>query len=163
MLVLRIDERANVVGANAAAGRWHLVPLAGPCHRIVAARDRFGKPICSADCVRLAFSGLARAPNSHAAIVGGRAVELQCHRTADEVVVVIRDTEPKPPPGGQRLTPRELEVMRLVATGMTTLQVAAALRIKASTVRAHVEHVRQKLCAHTRAQAVVEAIKTGQI
>ena len=39
------------------------------------------------------------------------------------------------------LTPRELEVLRLVAQGQSTKQIAMALNIKVSTVKAHMAHV----------------------
>jgi DNA-binding CsgD family transcriptional regulator len=62
-----------------------------------------------------------------------------------------------PPPGGEPpppplLTARETEVARLVATGATNRQIAAALYISPKTVAAHVEHILTKLGAARRAE-----------
>jgi DNA-binding CsgD family transcriptional regulator len=50
------------------------------------------------------------------------------------------------------LSQRELEVARLVATGMTNREIAAALTIAPKTAAAHVEHIRTKLGVSRRAQ-----------
>ena len=60
-------------------------------------------------------------------------------------------SEPDPPPGG-RLSARELEVARLVATGATNREIAAALTIAPKTVAAHIEHILAKLGVARRAQ-----------
>ncbi|MCC7007370.1 MAG: response regulator transcription factor [Acidobacteria bacterium] len=57
------------------------------------------------------------------------------------------------------LTPRELEVMRLVALGKSNKQIAAALEIGEQTVKSHVAHVLDKLQVESRGQVVVEAIR----
>ncbi|WP_297344635.1 response regulator transcription factor [Amnibacterium sp.] len=50
------------------------------------------------------------------------------------------------------LSARELEVARLVATGATNRQIAAALEIAPRTASAHIEHILRKLGAARRAQ-----------
>ncbi|HEY0374528.1 MAG TPA: helix-turn-helix transcriptional regulator [Amnibacterium sp.] len=50
------------------------------------------------------------------------------------------------------LSARELEVARLVATGATNRQIAAALEIAPKTASAHIEHILRKLGAARRAQ-----------
>lgn len=57
------------------------------------------------------------------------------------------------------LTPRELEVVRLVALGKSNKEIAAALDIGEQTVKSHVTHVLGKLQAENRAQVVVEALR----
>lgn len=52
------------------------------------------------------------------------------------------------------LTPREAEVLDLVARGLTNGEIAARLVISAATVRTHLEHVFEKLDVHTRTGAV---------
>jgi NarL family two-component system response regulator LiaR len=59
------------------------------------------------------------------------------------------------------LTPREVEVLRLVAQGQNNQQVARNLSISVSTVKRHVRHIREKLGACDRVQAVVRAIELG--
>jgi two-component system nitrate/nitrite response regulator NarL len=62
-----------------------------------------------------------------------------------------------------RLTAREVEVLRLVADGLTGSQIADRLFISLSTVKAHVRNVREKLGVHDRAAAVAEAMRSGLI
>jgi DNA-binding CsgD family transcriptional regulator len=60
-----------------------------------------------------------------------------------------------------QLTPRELEVLRLLATGMGTTQIAATLSISRITARNHVTNVMEKLGATSRVQAVALASQHG--
>jgi DNA-binding NarL/FixJ family response regulator len=59
------------------------------------------------------------------------------------------------------LTPRELEVLRLVAQGKTNREIAARLMIAPGTVKLHVEHIISKLDVSDRTQAAVRAIQFG--
>jgi DNA-binding CsgD family transcriptional regulator len=52
------------------------------------------------------------------------------------------------------LTPREMEVLNLIARGMRTLEIARALFISPSTTKVHVRHILEKLGVRTRAEAV---------
>jgi DNA-binding NarL/FixJ family response regulator len=61
------------------------------------------------------------------------------------------------------LTPRELEVLRLLALGHTNRQVAEELVISLGTAKNHVEHIRVKLGSSDRTQAVVRALELGLI
>ena len=62
-------------------------------------------------------------------------------------------------PRPAQLTERELEVLELVAQGLTNRQVAARLFISTGTVRTHLEHVYEKLGVRTRAGAVAAAFR----
>ena len=59
------------------------------------------------------------------------------------------------------LSARELEVLALVATGLTNKEIAAALTVSRSTVKTHLEHILQKLQATDRTQAAVTALTHG--
>jgi DNA-binding CsgD family transcriptional regulator len=61
------------------------------------------------------------------------------------------------------LTARELEVLALIASGLTDPEVAVALTVSVATVRTHVRHVRTKLGVRSRAHAVAVAIRAGMI
>lgn len=61
------------------------------------------------------------------------------------------------------LTPRERDVLRLLARGAGTPEMARELRISATTVRNHVQHLLEKLGAHNRLQAVSEALRLGLV
>jgi len=65
--------------------------------------------------------------------------------------------------GGGDLTPRELEVLRLVALGRANKDIASALGIGEETVKSHVAHLLAKLQVENRAQAIVQALKRGLV
>jgi len=61
------------------------------------------------------------------------------------------------------LTPREIDVLRLVARGMTNREVGQELGISHRTVQGHLASVYDKLDASSRTEAVTEALKRGWI
>jgi PAS domain S-box-containing protein len=63
----------------------------------------------------------------------------------------------------QRLTPRELEVLALAATGLAGPGIAERLVISPSTVKTHFENLYEKLGVSDRAAAVAEALRSGLI
>ncbi|HLT15391.1 MAG TPA: response regulator transcription factor [Acidimicrobiales bacterium] len=58
-----------------------------------------------------------------------------------------------------RLTERELEVLKLVAQGLTNRDIAAELYISENTVKNHVRNILEKLHLHSRMEAVVYAVR----
>jgi len=59
------------------------------------------------------------------------------------------------------LTPRELEVIRIIARGSSNQRVGEALNITEGTVKTHVSHILEKLEAGDRTEAVVKALQMG--
>ena len=64
-------------------------------------------------------------------------------------------------PGPHSLTRREIEVLRLVARGTGTDQIASGLGISIHTVRNHIRSLRGKLDAKTKLEAVITAMRHG--
>jgi DNA-binding NarL/FixJ family response regulator len=63
--------------------------------------------------------------------------------------------------GGDQLTPREVEVLRLVARGMSNGEIASELFIGEATVKTHLLHVFDKLGVSDRTAAVTTALQRG--
>ncbi|MER6982680.1 helix-turn-helix transcriptional regulator, partial [Streptomyces carpinensis] len=64
-------------------------------------------------------------------------------------------------PGADTLTPRELEVWRLVAAGLSNGEIAAHLYLGEATVKTHVSRLIAKLGARDRIQLVVLGYESG--
>jgi DNA-binding CsgD family transcriptional regulator len=66
-----------------------------------------------------------------------------------------------PEPAIASLSARERQILRLLANGSRTREIATALSIAPSTARNHVQHVLQKLDVHTKTAAVAFALRHG--
>ncbi|MFE9389760.1 response regulator [Streptomyces sp. NPDC006784] len=84
-----------------------------------------------------------------------RLIERFTHRDVPETVAPHRDLS--------GLTARELEVLRLLATGLTNAELASRLFLSPTTVKTHVGRILSKLNLRDRVQAVVFAYETGLI
>lgn len=69
----------------------------------------------------------------------------------------------KAPESPLALTPREIEVLRLLTLGRSNKQIARELRVGEETVKTHVSNILGKLKAASRTQAALHAIRTGLV
>jgi DNA-binding NarL/FixJ family response regulator len=79
---------------------------------------------------------------------------------------LLRHFQPMPAPAASddpHLTPRETEVLRLTAKGLTLAEVAEALSISRHTVSGYLKDIYRKLSVSTRAEAALEAARLGLV
>jgi non-specific serine/threonine protein kinase len=99
-----------------------------------------------------------------AAWAGGRAMRLEeAIAAASGVAVPTTPGIPSPPAAGGGLTPREREVLRLIAEGHSDREIAAALFISPKTAGNHVTSILAKLGVSSRAAAVARAYRDGLV
>jgi DNA-binding NarL/FixJ family response regulator len=132
----------------------------------VAAWDALGQPYPAA--VALTYGARAalttRAPREAASRLRRAAViarQLGAVPLAEEAAGLTRRAGAGPDAGGAGLTARELEVLRLVATGQSNREIAAALFISPKTASVHVSNILGKLGAATRTEAAARAHELG--
>jgi len=176
----RAAERLLRIDASDVMGRC--------CHEVVAGHDQFGNLYCGDDCPirRMARHGVPICPFRldlgcgsgdrlpfyvSIVVVGGVPehglflVHLLEPAYGDADQLPGTDTLEAPRFSNarrvQRLTPREVEVLRMIGEGVGTDEVAALLGISNATVRNHVQSCLRKLEAHNRIEAVRLAERLG--
>lgn len=181
-----VDSRDRVVSwspdAEALFGHAASSAVGSRLQDLLDGRDRFGNRVCHDACwVRDAL----------AAGESVRRYELDTRHAGGERLRVVVDVQPtargwtyrflpdrrserqrapappaaevRPPAATFVLTQRERDVLRLLARGAGTVEIAREMGISATTVRNHVQNLLGKLGAHNRLQAVSVALRHGLV
>jgi len=118
---------------------------------------------CRRGCVmELLASGMDCSEHGHFKL-DSKCHNINCVPVNGMVVSTLSPTNGESPKVWQSLSPRERDVLLLLADGETSSSVATRLGICESTVRAHVEKMRNKLNANTRAAVVAEGFRLGYL
>lgn len=161
--LLRVDRRGIVVAASEAAVGMLGQAVGRPCNAVLGVRTRDGCDACGISCTATRPGAQVAVRRLEGAVVRGHVAHVTCTRVGDETVVQLVDTGLGAKRFPERLTRRERQVLEQVARGLTNDAIAAELGVRPPTVRTHVEHLRAKLGAATRAEAVAIATAIGEL
>jgi len=146
----RLETAARLLGASSAILAAADIPKRSP---ILADEER------TTVAIRQALGDVA----FEAAFSAGSVLPLEAALAEANALLAELAETPEPPapisPGG--LSPRELEVLRLVAAGRTDREIADTLFIARTTASDHVSHILSKLDVSTRAEATAWAVRNG--
>ena len=171
------DAKMRIIHWNAAVERLTGVPaseaLGRPCWDVLRGADERGGVVCHAGCsgARLAREGWP-VPCHRMVIRSGEGTKrvlastISMRREGAEPIIlhVLRGIEPLPDGDRRcvvRLTPRQLEVVRLLADGIPAKVIARQLGIAEVTVRNHIHATLRQLRCHSQLAAVAEARRLG--
>lgn len=180
-----MDGDHRIVLWNRAMERLLGIPaaevLGRKCHEVLQGRDAFNNRFCHATCAplimlargeavsgfelgvtsvrgavrKLRVSTLRLLAKRHAADPAGRPGILHVVEALDDAGAGASEAAP--------LTPREREVLVLVASGLQNKEVAAKLGLSLATVRNHVHNILEKLGLHSKLEAVALAFRNGWV
>ncbi len=146
MKALRVDDLTSPPNWPGMEEKWSLLMAQGT----LAAPYEVGFPDGSS--LDVLFWGLRDAlPGQHLIVFA------PAGWTEDELDPPVRDD------AAPRLSPRELEVLRLAAEGLSGPRIAELLSVSPATVKTHFSHIYSKLGVADRAAAVARALRLGLI
>jgi DNA-binding NarL/FixJ family response regulator len=160
IILTTFDLDQYVYSALAAGASGFLLKDVTPEHLVAAIRlVRTGDALLAPSITRRLVERFAPRPGTAANAGSGSAA--MATGTAGRPGSPGFGGSPGSDPAG--LTPRELEVLGLVARGMSNAEIAAALVVSEATVKTHVARILTKLGLRDRVQAVVLAYETGLV
>ena len=152
----------RVASANGAA--LELAPAGGArarCWEVIGRIPRSKGLPCRPGCVGELVDEGAGAVRQVSFVARGQTYRLTCIPVGERVAAVVAPEGTEQADPWERLTPRESEVLRLVAADLGTADIAQALGVQPGTVRAHVEHMRDRFGVSTRAGLVARCMRLG--
>lgn len=97
---------------------------------------------------------------------GGSVIQPNLARALLRIIgkgVEQKDAQPEQSTAATNLTERELEILQLIAKGLSNQEAAKVLGLSKATIRTHLEHIYEKLDVSNRVEAVTEGIREGII
>jgi DNA-binding CsgD family transcriptional regulator len=177
-----VDDRQRIVRWNAGAtrllGYTAAEVLQRKCYDVAPAYLPNGRALCGEACPACPSVERGELPKSlecsvrakdhrlvrlHITLIvipnqAGRLIAHVLHRVGDRDPGTDDDTSRQRL--GFEFTPRELQVLRLVAEGLSNTRISELLRVSRLTIRNHVQHILTKCGAHNRAEAVSFAFRS---
>ena len=156
------------------ADRWN-VPLVSMFHTLAQLKNRVAETAAEREhAVRYEIERRTMAGSDR--VVAATAIDRQqmLRYYGDDLAPIIREVHagggPIPPQVARKLadrltqpmlTPRELDVLRLMTNGLRNKEIGAELRISEQTTQGHIKSIFSKLNVHDRTEAVTVAIRRG--
>ena len=157
-----VAREAERLGTGYMRGRAHLVRarvLAAACDHDAARRAAEAAADCFAGCSAPYEAAQARLVLAGALVALGRPDRAEAEsRAAREALAALGA---RPPAAAGELSPREVEILRLVAEGLSDAQIGERLFLSPHTVHRHVANIRARLRVPSRAAAVAHATRAG--
>lgn len=110
--------------------------------------------------------GVTDLPGMVRDIHGGRSVvdaSMATKLIGEFAELAKQESTPARPPQMPQLTPRETEVLRLLARSLNNREIGARMFITENTVKNHVRSILEKLQVHSRTEAAVQAVRSGYV
>lgn len=159
-------------GAEELTGLAAADAVGRPCWDVLGGHDPDGTLICHAGCsgARLAREGwpvrcrelvVRTQSGGRRVVLSTVAVERDGERQFLHVMHPAGETDQEQIPNGVDLTPRQHEVLELIAAGLATRAIAARLGISVPTVRNHIRAILLEFGAHSQIEALAAARRRG--
>jgi DNA-binding NarL/FixJ family response regulator len=174
-----VDEDLRISAWNAPAERLTGIraraAIGEPCWSVLAGRDAAGSVVCRAGCAvaraALRWGDVTSQPMTIRTAHGLRSVVASTISTGEngarQLVHLLRpvpaETDgPAAARDAAQLTPREREVLELLAGGQGAAEIAVALGISMPTVRTHIQHILSTLGVHSQLAAVARGCQADR-
>jgi DNA-binding CsgD family transcriptional regulator len=157
--VVRWQNAASIRLVGDARGRQFTTVISP--QQALEARETFTRNILGAQGTKDAAVELVQPDGKRVKVEICSAPLLDEHRVVGMFGLATRVREPTPPPKHPHLTPRQHQILHLLARGASTEQMAAELHLQVVTIRNHVRRLLQALGVHSRLEAIVVARRDG--